>query len=180
MESITVRIQGESDWLQPVLIVQELNKLMEPSIDLSHISARIGQLLDCGTLPLTNDQKNEVLMLLSKYVANLKVYQHMIEEEMNSLIITSFRAGNPFDGYITRVAGAIRDHIENSIVVVMNDSTFPIEDVGYIILLQLISFNPKYKTDPYNSKSNYWVIADQAKLLSGKIEISCPQNSKYN
>ncbi len=73
METLTVRIQGESDWLEPLLYVKELNKLKDQKTDKAALSLAMGKLLDIGVEKLTEENKNTVITLLANYVANLKV-----------------------------------------------------------------------------------------------------------
>lgn len=183
METITVRIQGESDWLHFTFNVEELNKLKNPALFLPPISAKIGKLLDIGLAAvLSVENKKEVETLLSQYVANLNTYQMMLTNGMHSLFITSFRAKGPRVGYMTRVAGAVRDHISNCMMVNINNPSNPTpEDVGYTILLKLIYTNQAYKKDKYHSNSVFRLITRESVMqFAEKIEIRETQNVQSN
>lgn len=171
METITVRIQGESDWVQTVLNVQELKALKDSGLHLPIIAGQMGKMLDRGFDSISPDDNKKLINLLSKYVGNLKVFNQMQSQELGSLIITSFRAGKPFVGYWTRVAGAIRGDIRNASTITLDDRNFPSENIGYLILLKMISSNPCYKTDKYHSKSNYHLIREQATQVADLITI---------
>ena len=171
-ETISVRIQGESDWLNSVFNIQELNNLKDSTLNLPLISAKIGRLLDIGSATLSIENRKEVERLLSQYVANLNIYQKMLEQEMSSLFITSYRAKGPFSGYMTRVAGATKDHIANSIIVLLDNPDTPTpEDTGYTILLKLIFTNTNYKKDKYHSKSFFHDTYRLAQQCGEKTEI---------
>ena len=180
METITVRIQGESDWIQSVFKVQDLNELKDPALFLPAISAKIGRLLDIGTETLSVESRKKIETLLSQYVANLNIYQQMLSNELHSLFITSFRAKGPLHGYMTRSAGAAPDHIGNSLVLILDNPSMPLPDPGYFLLLKMISQNEFYKKDKYHSKSTFHIIHEQAFRISKNIEIRERQDVQNN
>ena len=80
METIAVRLQGETDWINSIFKVEELNKLIDSSHPLPRISSSLGELLDNNSKDSVADTKREEIEeLLSVYVANLNIYQKNIK-----------------------------------------------------------------------------------------------------
>lgn len=181
MDSITIRVQGESDWIESEFKIQELNALKNPTLDLPPIAAAIGRLLDIGTSTITVEKKRELEVLLSQYVSNLKIYPQMLSQRMCSLFITSYKAAGPEYGYLTRIAGALRDPISNTILLDIENPAAPTpKDVGYMLLLKVIAINPNYTKDNYHSESSCYLTLSQAKEFGDKIEIRPGGNSREN
>lgn len=173
MDIIHVRIQGETDWISTVFKVEKLNGLIDSSIPIPLMGAKLGRLLDDQSWdPISNDKRVEIETLLSQYVANSKIYQIMLSQELHSLFLTSFRLKGPGLGYCTRVAGAISDKLSDALVVFANDPNSQIPgEPGLLILLKLIGSNAAYGYDKYHSKSAAKDIIRQAKLLNGSLQI---------
>jgi hypothetical protein len=173
MDLINVRIQGETDYISCVFRVEKLNELVDSSLHLPLMAYKLGNLLDGHPLnPISTDKIKEIETLLSQYVANLNIYQTMLRQELHSLFLTSFRLKGSRVGYCTRIAGAIRDKLSDTLVVSANNpNTEIIGDPGLLILLKLISSNTAYSKDKYHSSSIAKDIFRQAKLMGGSLQI---------
>ncbi|MFT6441580.1 MAG: hypothetical protein ACJASQ_001611 [Crocinitomicaceae bacterium] len=173
MDLINVRIQGETDWISFVFKVDKLNELINSSIQLPLIAYKLGSLLDGHPLDsISDDKRIEIESLLYQYVANLNIYQTMLRQELHSLFLTSFRLKGPRLGYSTRVAGAIRDKLSDTLVVSANDPNSRVPgEPGLLILLKLIGSNAAYGKDKYHSRSLAKDIIRQAKLMRGLVQV---------
>jgi hypothetical protein len=102
----------------------------------------------------------------------------MLLDGMHSLFITSFRSKG---GYMTRIAGAVKDHIGNTIILQTNSSILPPEDKGYILMLKVIYENhTNYKKDTYHANSAFQVINRQAHQFGKDVEIRRTENPQNN
>lgn len=173
MDLINVRIQGETDYISCVFRVEKLNELVDSSLHLPLMAYKLGNLLDDQSWdPISNDKRVEIETLLSQYVANSKIYQIMLSQELHSLFLTSFKLKGPGLGYCTRVAGAIRDKLSDALVVFAKDPNSQIPgEPGLLILLKLIGSNAAYGYDKYHSKSVAKDFIRQAKLLKDSLQI---------
>ena len=174
-------MQGESDWIESAFKIQELNALKNPTLNPPPIAAKIGRLLDIGNGTITVEKKKEIEVLLSQYVANLRIYNQMLTQGMRSLFITSYRAKGPECVYLTRVAGALRNPIGNTMLLDLSNPDIPTpDDIGYMLLLKVMAMNPNYKKDNYHSKSSCHITIHRAKEFGQKIEIKSGGNPLEN
>ena len=176
MNSINVRIQGETDWTSYNYEVDDLNRIINYSISMPKLAFELGQLLDGHPLnPLSTDKKLKISGLLSQYVANSEIYQEMLQLNLRSLFITTFRLEGNNIGYKTRIAGAISEDISNALVVSKFNTPSPLfGDTGMLILLKLIGSNANYNKDKYHHQSVAKLLLHQAKQMRNMIQIIRP------
>ena len=172
MNSINVRIQGETDWLSYNIEIDLLTNYISRSISLPKLAFRLGEILDGYLLkPLTFEKKVEVGRLLPQYIANSEIYQMMLQHELKSLQFTSFRLESKLLGYKTRFAGAVRG-VYNDVIVTSDKPNGKFKcDPEYLILLKLIGSNPAYYIDKYHPNCLSNEIIRSAKLIKNSIKI---------
>jgi hypothetical protein len=172
MDSITARVQGETDWLVFSYEIKELNGLKDASLSLASISNQIGKLLDGSNIDeISKEAKENVKNLLATYIANTNSYLKMLETERKTIFITFFRRRNIANHYIARIAGILRELIENFRAVDTNNPSHKFEDIGHLIFLKVLNSNPNYSKDQYATSSIFKILKKQSEQMAGKIEI---------
>jgi hypothetical protein len=136
---------------------------------MSLVGAEMGILLNDDPIKeLPIERKLEVKKLLARYIANSNTFSKMLELNMCSIFITSLMSvdKNNKRGYSTRIAGVMKDHISTAILIHPDSNDKLMDalgnyDIGYTVLLKLLSTNSSYNNDKYDAESLYHSMKSQ-------------------